>query len=166
MYSRDKKKRIHTWALCRRKWETWLPGIQRRLRYITFLCWSSPASAPATALKSQKTKAGTENEKLPAVGKDQIQDHLRNLKVLKPLKHDEIYLWVLRKLAGEVAEPLSVMFQKSWESSEVCSHWLENGKYNLNFWKREITKTWWPTGQSVSPHCLAWSWSGSYWKLC
>lgn len=48
----------------------------------TFLSWSSPASAPVTASKSQKTKGGKENEKLPTVGNDQIQDHLRNLNVL------------------------------------------------------------------------------------
>lgn len=107
IYSRDKIKRIEIRALCRRKWETWLPEIWRYEAH-NFLSWSSPASAPATASKSEKTKGGTENEKLPEVGNYQIQDHLRNLKVLKYLEHDEIYLWHLKQLASEVYKPLSI----------------------------------------------------------
>jgi len=48
------------WALSRRKQETWLPGIWRRLRYImTFLLQFSLASAPGTLLKLQEAQAGT-----------------------------------------------------------------------------------------------------------
>jgi len=52
------------WALSRRKWETWLPGIWRSLRYsMLFLSQSSLASAPATPPKSQKAKTGTGRRK-------------------------------------------------------------------------------------------------------
>ena len=47
---------------------------RRRLRYsMTFLPQSSPASAPATPPKGQKTKGGDwENEEPPTAGEDQV----------------------------------------------------------------------------------------------
>lgn len=45
----------------------------------------------------------------PAVGEDQIQDHLRNLNVLKSMGPEEIHPQVLRGLA-EVAKQLSITF--------------------------------------------------------
>ncbi|KFW10459.1 hypothetical protein N327_11244, partial [Fulmarus glacialis] len=69
----------------------------------------------------------------PTVGEDQVRDHLRNLKVHKSMGPDEMHVRILRELADEVAKPLSIRFEKSWQSSEVPR--LEKGKHNPLFKK-------------------------------
>ncbi|KFP65019.1 hypothetical protein N322_08609, partial [Cariama cristata] len=59
----------------------------------------------------------------PTVGEDQVQDHLRNLKVHKSLGPDDMHTWVLRKWTGEVGKPLSILFEKLWQSREVPTDW-------------------------------------------
>ncbi|KFW70002.1 RNA-directed DNA polymerase from mobile element jockey, partial [Pygoscelis adeliae] len=71
--------------------------------------------------KPQKAKAGT--EELPTVGEDQVRDHLRHLKVHKSMGPNETHPWVLKELADEVAKPLSIVFEKSWQSGEVPTDW-------------------------------------------
>ncbi|KFO09640.1 hypothetical protein N312_07356, partial [Balearica regulorum gibbericeps] len=75
-----------------------------------------------------------ENEEPPAVGEDQIQDHLGNLKVHKSMGPDEMRPRVLRKLVGEVAKPLSILFEKYWQSGEVPTDW-KRGKITPVFKK-------------------------------
>lgn len=65
----------------------------------------------------------------------QVKDHLRNLKVCKSTDPDEMCLGVLRELVEEVPKPLSIIYEKMWQSNE-----------DPNNWKRKIRKM-----QSVSP---------------
>ncbi|KFO10003.1 hypothetical protein N312_01817, partial [Balearica regulorum gibbericeps] len=59
----------------------------------------------------------------PTVGEDQVQEYLRNLKVHKSMEPEGMHPWVLRELVDEVARPLFIIFEKSWQSGEVPTNW-------------------------------------------
>ena len=101
---------------------------------MTFLPQSSPAKGPSHSTQDAEGKGRDwENEELPTI-KDHVQDHLMNLKVHKSMGPDEMHPQVLGELVDEIAQPLSIMFEKSWRSGEVPADW-KRGKITPIFKK-------------------------------
>ncbi|KFQ87342.1 RNA-directed DNA polymerase from mobile element jockey, partial [Phoenicopterus ruber ruber] len=60
-----------------------------------------------------------------------VRDLLRNLNVHKSMGPDEMHPRVVRELVDIVAKPLSVMFEKSWQSGEVPEDWKKGSMVPL-----------------------------------
>ena len=59
----------------------------------------------------------------PCVNTEIVRDQLYQLNVQKTLGPDGICLRVLKELADVTAGPLTIIYQRSWESGEVPADW-------------------------------------------
>ena len=84
-----------------------------------FTCKGSSHTAQATESKGKNM----EKEDLPTVSEDHVQDHLKNAKMDKSMGSDEIHPRILREQVDEIAKPLSILFEKSWQPGEVPTDW-------------------------------------------
>jgi len=82
--------------------------------------FTSKGSSPTTQVADSN---GKNLEKVHARNEDEVWELLKNLKMHKSMGLNEIHPRALRELSYEVAKPLSVIFEGSWQPSEVPTGW-------------------------------------------
>uniref|UniRef100_A0A7M4ES60 Reverse transcriptase domain-containing protein n=1 Tax=Crocodylus porosus TaxID=8502 RepID=A0A7M4ES60_CROPO len=80
-------------------------------------------SADNGVLSGDSLERPGKDESPPTVISDLVNDYLEGLDVSRSAGPDDLHLWVLRELAGIIAEPLARLFEDSWYSGQVPEDW-------------------------------------------
>jgi len=84
---------------------------------------SSPLLLPQESQSLEVREKACRKEDLPLVEEDQVRNHLSQLDTHKSMGPDGKHPQVLRELADAIAEPLSIIFERSWRRGEVTQDW-------------------------------------------
>jgi len=119
--------------------------------------FASVFSAKAGPRKSQALEVREEacrKDDLPLVEEDCVRDHLSNLDSHKSMGPDGKHPHVLRELADVIAEPLSIICERSWRTAEVPENCRKANVMSLKSSERARRRAQGTTGRSASPPSL------------
>jgi len=91
--------------------------------------FASDFSAKAGPQASQALEVREEfwrKEDLPLDEEDWVRDHLSNLDAHRSMAPNGMHPRVLRELADVIAEPLSIIFERSWRTGEMPEDWRKD----------------------------------------